>query len=171
MAGPNLPVNIDASYPDSSDASVKAHQQAHDAIHGVVNAFDTTIGAATTGQVPIFNGTVYTPGTPSAAGTVATVAAVNSPASLKNSATYVCDGTADQVEIQAALDGLPATGGWVQLLAGTFTISDTVRVEKHGTTLAGRGMSGHGGQSQAAPPSVSKTCPAPTASATSGCGT
>jgi hypothetical protein len=37
-----LPVDIDATYADSSaDDSVKLHQQHHDAIHAVVNAFDT----------------------------------------------------------------------------------------------------------------------------------
>lgn len=40
MAKPNLPVNIDTTYGDDTDPSVKVHQQHHDAVHGVVNLFD-----------------------------------------------------------------------------------------------------------------------------------
>lgn len=54
------------------------------------------------------------------------VAASNSPHQAK--ADYVCDGTADQVQIQAALDALPNNGGRVILLEGTFTINDTIHL-------------------------------------------
>jgi hypothetical protein len=40
MAGPGLPVNIDTTYADTGDASVKIHQQHHDLIHGIANAID-----------------------------------------------------------------------------------------------------------------------------------
>jgi hypothetical protein len=40
MAGPGLPVNIDATYADAGDASVPLHQQHHDASHAIVNAID-----------------------------------------------------------------------------------------------------------------------------------
>lgn len=40
----------------------------------------------------------------------------------KNMANYVCDGTDDDVEIQAALDALPAGGGEVVLLEGNYSI-------------------------------------------------
>lgn len=40
MAGPGLPVNIDATYADTGDASVKIHQQHHDLIHAIANAVD-----------------------------------------------------------------------------------------------------------------------------------
>lgn len=53
----------------------------------------------------------------------------------KNEADYVCDGTDDQVEIQAAIDALPAgagaTGGTVQLSQGRFYISDTIVIDKN----------------------------------------
>ena len=42
------------------------------------------------------------------------------------SADYYCDGTADNVQIQAALDALPDTGGEVVLLDGTFNIVTTI---------------------------------------------
>ena len=38
-------------------------------------------------------------------------------------ADYICDGTNDEVQIQAAIDALPATGGTVGLLSGTFNIN------------------------------------------------
>ncbi len=50
------------------------------------------------------------------------VAASDSAASSKKQADYVCDGVDDQVEIQAAIDALPANGGKVLLLEGTFIL-------------------------------------------------
>jgi hypothetical protein len=40
MAGPGLPVNIDATYADAGDASVPIHQQHHDTGHTTLNAID-----------------------------------------------------------------------------------------------------------------------------------
>jgi hypothetical protein len=58
MAGPGLPVNVDTTYANSgTDASVKVHQQHHDAVHNVVNDFDIA-NSGTAGYVPIGNGTV-----------------------------------------------------------------------------------------------------------------
>lgn len=51
------------------------------------------------------------------------VAASGAPASVKARADYVCDGTADEVEIQAAMNALPASGGIVQLMGTTFNIA------------------------------------------------
>jgi hypothetical protein len=58
MAGPGLPINIDTTYPNTGDASVVLHQQHHDALHGIVNDFDTTV-VGTAGFVPVGNGTVF----------------------------------------------------------------------------------------------------------------
>lgn len=46
----------------------------------------------------------------------------------KNMADYVCDGTADNVEIQAAIDALPASSGTVHLSEGTFNIIATINL-------------------------------------------
>ncbi len=54
------------------------------------------------------------------------VAASDSSAKSKAGADYVCDGIADQVDIQAAIDALPAVGGRVILLEGQFNISATI---------------------------------------------
>ena len=40
---------------------------------------------------------------------------------------YLCDGTADQVEIQAAINALPSTGGEIVILDGTYNLSSDVR--------------------------------------------
>lgn len=41
-------------------------------------------------------------------------------------ADYECDGTADDVEIQAALDALPAFGGTIRLLEGTYVLGASI---------------------------------------------
>src|SRR5690606_12953984 len=64
------------------------------------------------------------------------VAASNSPASIKDTADYVADGTADQVEINAALTA--AAGGSVYLAEGTYVANATILVPNN-TTLAGAG--------------------------------
>jgi len=47
----------------------------------------------------------------------------------KDKADYICDGTADEVEIQAAVDALPSTGGEVGLLDGQFNLSNPVTLK------------------------------------------
>lgn len=60
--------------------------------------------------------------------------------SLTKSADYRCDGTADEVQIQAAIDALPASGGRVLLLDGTFNIAQSTNVNiPSDTTLEGQG--------------------------------
>lgn len=65
------------------------------------------------------------------------------------SADYVCDGTADQVEINSAIASLPARGGRVLLLEGTFTVSDSVVVGQDFVTLQGQ-ASGYDGPTTSA---------------------
>lgn len=57
------------------------------------------------------------------------VAANDAPDSVKASAQYVCDGTADQVEINAAITAAAAlpSGGTVLLSSGIFHISDEIQ--------------------------------------------
>lgn len=56
------------------------------------------------------------------------VAASDSLESSKVMADYVCDGVDDEVEIQAAIDTLPASGGKVVLLEGIFHVSSSVNL-------------------------------------------
>lgn len=53
-------------------------------------------------------------------------------------ADYRCNGTNDNVEIQAALDALPATGGEVVLLDGTYNIEASLVLDSY-QTLRGCG--------------------------------
>lgn len=57
----------------------------------------------------------------------------------KETADYICDGTADEVEINAAIAALPSGGGKVLLLEGTYNISDTITISKENATLEGMG--------------------------------
>jgi len=70
-------------------------------------------------------------------GATIVVAAANS--LNKQGAHYVCDGTNDEEEIQAAIDEVAAAGGGkVLLLEGTFNISSTIQL-KTGVSLVGMG--------------------------------
>jgi hypothetical protein len=112
---------VDATHSGSSHAGViSTHEAAADPHTGYVkesdsNWTDLTDGGATTlhnhGQGPTI-----------------VVAATGASAAVKAGAQYVCDGTADDVQINAALADLGATGGTVQLSAGTFTLAATVTI-------------------------------------------
>lgn len=54
---------------------------------------------------------------------------------------YLCDGTADDVEIKAAIAALPSGGGEVLLLDGTYNISSSITISKANVTLRGSGAS------------------------------
>jgi len=41
---------------------------------------------------------------------------------------WVCDGTDDQVEIQAAIDALPSSGGRISILEGTYSIAANITI-------------------------------------------
>ena len=58
------------------------------------------------------------------------VASSTAPADIRAAATYVCDGTADQVEIQAALaDARDNGGGEVLLTVGDFNLTAPLSIE------------------------------------------
>lgn len=59
MPGPGLETNIDATYGDDPDASVKRHQQLHDITNAFLNEFDT--GTRSAGDVWVHNGTLWIP--------------------------------------------------------------------------------------------------------------
>ena len=52
---------------------------------------------------------------------------------------YLCDGTADQTEINAAITALPATGGEVVILDGTYNITAKINVTKDNVSIRGNG--------------------------------
>jgi len=66
------------------------------------------------------------------------VAASDAPDDVKRIADYICDGAADNVQIQAAVDALLAAGGKVLLAAGTFNVIDGIELPNR-STLSGVG--------------------------------
>lgn len=58
-----------------------------------------------------------------------------------NDCDYLCDGTADDVEINAAIQALPAEGGEIIILDGTYNITATIAMNKDNVTLSGNGSS------------------------------
>ena len=52
---------------------------------------------------------------------------------------YLCDGTADDMEINAAIDALPSGGGEILLLDGTYNISSRITIGKANVSLRGCG--------------------------------
>ena len=72
------------------------------------------------------------------AGSALVVAAGDSPALSRAQADYVCDGAADQVEIQRALSALGNAGGTVTLTEGTFHLSGNLDIPSN-VVLEGKG--------------------------------
>lgn len=58
---------------------------------------------------------------------------------LATNAHYVTNGTADNVEIQAALDALPSTGGKIYLAEGTYTLAAQVTRSLNNVIIEGSG--------------------------------
>lgn len=77
------------------------------------------------------------------------IAAAGAPSRIKSRADYVCDGTDDHVEIQAAIDSLSehsgksfaVSGGTVELSAGSFHLGAAVHCHDRVVNLVGAGMS------------------------------
>lgn len=69
------------------------------------------------------------------------VAADDAPQAVKDVADRVCSGAADDVDIQWALDALPATGGQVVLSSGTFVITTGITITIAYAKLTGMGFS------------------------------
>lgn len=54
---------------------------------------------------------------------------------------YLCDGVDDQVEINAAIQALPSTGGEIKVLDGTYNITASIKIDKERVTFGGCGKS------------------------------
>lgn len=54
---------------------------------------------------------------------------------------YLCDGEADDVEINAAIQALPETGGEIVILDGTYKITAPITLNKDNVTLSGNNAS------------------------------
>lgn len=151
----NYPTSLDAfTNPAGTDPTTNPdHAAQHANVNDAVEQLETKLG--TGASTPTTTGHVLTVTGPGATGYQAlgsvasgkrfatrVVAASNAHADSKAAADYVCDGVADQVEINAAIADLPANiGGRVLLTEGTFFDSAEVVIEKTGVMLQGVGMS------------------------------
>jgi hypothetical protein len=68
------------------------------------------------------------------------IAASDAPAHVKAQADYVCDGTADDVQIQAAIDALTNPFGRICLSSGTFYIASPIVIHNKMLALWGQGV-------------------------------
>jgi len=69
------------------------------------------------------------------------VAAADSLDKCRAQADYICDGVADDVQINAALAALPASGGRVVLSEGTFVLADPIVFPNNNITIEGQALS------------------------------
>lgn len=58
-----------------------------------------------------------------------------------NDCDYLCDGVDDQEEINAAIQTLPEGGGSIFMLSGTYSVKNTIVIDKPGVSLKGQGAS------------------------------
>jgi hypothetical protein len=112
-----------------------------DAIRTLVRRYQAldNIGQGTSAPDPIGFGVRGTldptkPGIPTVV-----VAASDASELSKSRADFLCDGTADEVEINAALAVIPSYGGRVLLTEGNFSITGTITLNTPATVLQGIG--------------------------------
>jgi len=87
----------------------------------LIDNFDQLHGQIAASQIP--GGAVTSHG-------LIVVAASNSPSVLRDQADYVCDGTDDQVEVQAAIDACATRGGGtVALWGGLFAFPNPAKIK------------------------------------------
>jgi len=103
----------------------------------------SNLAPGTTGQFLKSQGTGADPAWTNVTRSATFVVAANDSSALsKQQADYVCDGTDDQVQIQAAIDALPDGGGKVVLMEGEYNISSEILIQnKTNIVLSGLGHS------------------------------
>lgn len=133
MAGPGLPVNVDTTYADDiNDASVKLHQQHHDAVHAIVNQFDTS--TPTVNTVPVHNGTVFVYSDPATvpATLVAQTATYTAVASDMGRVITFNAASGVTYTLNTGIGSIGQTVTIVQLGAGAVTVGGTATVNSRG---------------------------------------
>lgn len=76
---------------------------------------------------------------PTGRGDTAVVAATGCTSKQKADADFVCDGTDDNVQLQAAIDAVAASGGRVRMAGPLFTLGARLNVNNSGVALIGDG--------------------------------
>jgi parallel beta-helix repeat protein len=116
---------------DGADSIVPGPAGADGVVQTVVAGTNITVDATDPAN-PIVNADIQ--------GRTATfvVAASDATAVEKSQADYVCDGTADDVQLNAAITALPVGGGKIVLTEGTFNVVTSV-IFKSNVTFMGQG--------------------------------
>lgn len=107
-----------------------------------IEAIETELGtnpADKTGGVATTYATVKARLDKAHRGATFVVAASDAPIDSRQFADYVCDGAADDVQIQAAVDALPAAGGSVLLSEGTFALDAQITRAIDSVAIIGSG--------------------------------
>lgn len=135
-----LTMNSGATAPQWSTGPVALAAAAGDIFYATGANALAKLGIGTTRQALTVNTAANAPQWSSlSSGATIYVAASDATTSEKAVASYLCDGTADDVEILAALAAVPSTGGSVELSSGTFTITSTITFTRSNTELRGQG--------------------------------
>lgn len=136
---PNFPTSLDSlTNPVASDklnSATVPHATQHSTVNDILEVLEAKVGVNSSAVTTSLD---YKINQLNRAATFV-VAASDAPAKIKAAADYVCDGTADQVEINAALAALNADWGMVLLTEGTFNVAASVTIQKHSTMLMGHG--------------------------------
>jgi len=141
---------------DGSGTVYDVRTPAGSIVNGAFTASSITDSGLTSGRVPIagaggllgddsnltfdtVTGTLQVSGANVTRTATYVVAASDSPAHVKAQADFVCDGTADDEDIQAAIDSLSTTGGKIKLSNGTFNIAVPIVFAASWINLDGEG--------------------------------
>ena len=101
-------------------------------------AYEDSIWLADDGKLYHCDGSAWTPFSGGGAKPTPTVLVAASNAITTTGADYICDGTADEVQINLAIVDVATTGGVVQLTEGTFTLAGSIVIDSS-VTLRGCG--------------------------------
>lgn len=93
-----------------------------------INATYYTLRTPTDGNIDIGIATIDTLNAPTGRAATYVVAASDAPATVKAQADYVCDGMADDVQIEAALNVDTTTDVYIRLVGSLFTIASELTI-------------------------------------------
>ncbi len=115
-------------------------------LSGDINLTPQNVGAVPTSRtvngLPLISDITLTPGNigVTAKRTYTFVVGTSTAGWTEADCDYLCDGVDDQVEIQAAIDALPETGGKILVLSGEYSLSSYLNL-KSNLDLEGNGFS------------------------------
>ena len=110
----------------------------------VTNDLDVTDDADIGGDLDVIGSITGEISSPTGRTAVFTIAASNSNAQVISQSDYICDGVEDQVQLQDAIDALPAYGGKIHMASGLYNFTATVNVTANHAWIEGEGYRPYG---------------------------